>query len=545
MAEDKGRDETGGNAEASLFDDEPVITAEIEETLPEKIQQPKVEKKAAETWEDVAGMSSTAEVLIPKDPLDRVLGQEEAITLAKIAARQRRNLLLVGPPGTGKSMIAHALSFNLPKPRQEIRVANNPENPERPFLEVVDESKVKEDELAKKESVGKLLTPEKAPKNVASKLGYICPSCGEYSSPEEVNCPKCGKSKVEIKGMASNNPFGDILGMFGGVIPMNVGKEKVNTTRINADGTEESVVFERAGDKIRMLDTKAMEKRNQMSGASQSKTLVKLNRVPFIMATGASETELLGDVRHDPYGGHEKIGVPAYQRIIPGAVHEAHEGVLFIDEISHLGELQRFILTAMQDKKFPITGRNPQSSGASVRVDEVPCDFVLVAACNMQDLQNILSPLRSRIIGDGYEVLVDVAMRDTSHNRAKYAQFVAQEILMDGHIPDASIEAVEEIIDEGRRRAKLDNQFNSLTLRLREMGGLIRAAGDIAVMEGAELITAEHVRQAKKRSMSVEEQINERYGSYEKGMASDVTSSQKKASPYYLHNEHLDDSMYS
>ncbi|WP_235584796.1 ATP-binding protein [Candidatus Methanomethylophilus sp. 1R26] len=62
------------------------------------------------------------------------MGQEEAISLAKIAAVQRRNLLLVGPPGTGKSMIAHAIALNLPKPTQEIRVAQNPENPERPFL---------------------------------------------------------------------------------------------------------------------------------------------------------------------------------------------------------------------------------------------------------------------------------------------------------------------------------------------------------------------------------------------------------------------------
>lgn len=504
------------------------------------------EKRAVETWDDVAGMENTGEVLIPADPLDRVLGQEEAITLAKIAARQRRNLMLVGPPGTGKSMIARALSLNLPKPRQEVRVSQNPENPERPFLEVIDEKQVNSEARAMKESVGKLLEPDHAPKNVAQRLGYLCPNCGAYSSPDEFTCPQCGKAKIEQK-TGGSSPFGDIFGMLEAAMPgtMNAGKERVNTTRINSDGTEETVVFERAGDSIRMLDTKALEKRNKLQSKSLSKTLVKLDRVPFVMATGASETELLGDVRHDPYGGHTKIGVPAYQRVIPGAVHEAHEGVLFVDEISHLGEMQRYILTAMQDRKFPITGRNPQSSGASVRVDDVPCDFVLVAACNMQDLPNILSPLRSRIVGDGYEVLVDVAMKDTSHNRAKYAQFVAQEIAMDGHIPDATVAAVEEIIKEGRRRAKLDNQPGCLTLRLRELGGLIRAAGDIAVMEGAGLIDAGHVIGAKKRSMTVEEQIRERYGSFQKGMASDVSSSQKETSPYYLQNEHIDDQMFN
>lgn len=57
------------------------------------------ERRPVETWDDFASMSSTDEILIPSDPLDRVLGQEEAIELAKIAARQRRHLLLVGPPG--------------------------------------------------------------------------------------------------------------------------------------------------------------------------------------------------------------------------------------------------------------------------------------------------------------------------------------------------------------------------------------------------------------------------------------------------------------
>lgn len=504
------------------------------------------EKTKISTWNDVSGLYSTEEIRLPTDPLDRVLGQNKAIEMAKIAAKQRRNLLLVGPPGTGKSMIAQALSMNLPKPEQEIRVVMNPENSERPLLEVVDSADVISEEDLHAETGGKLLDPEAAPANVAERLGFRCKNCGTVSEPEELVCPDCQISKINMGPNAQFvDLFGSIMESFGGQMSL-AGKERVNTTRILADGTEETVVFERAGDKVRMLDQKSLENRRKIRGTKNKKVLVKLSRNPFVMATGSSEAELLGDVLHDPYGGHEKLGSPSYQRVVAGAIHEAHEGVLFIDEISHLGNLQRYILTAMQEKEFPITGHNPQSAGASVRVDAVPCDFILVAACNIQDIEKILSPLRSRIIGNGYEVLVDIAMPDTDENRTLYAQLVAQEVHKDGHIPHAEIPAVEELIKEGRRRARRDGQVSSLTLRLREMGGLIRAAGDIAVMNDEDIITAQHVKDALERAMPVEEQITKRYGSYTKGLSQDVTSAQKETSQYYFQNEHIpEDSMFN
>ncbi|MFA6710322.1 MAG: Lon-insertion domain-containing protein, partial [Candidatus Methanomethylophilaceae archaeon] len=124
------------------------------------------------------------------------------------------------------------------------------------------------------------------------------------------------------------------------------------------------------------------------------------------------------------------------------------------------------------------------------------------------------------------------------------AQFVAQEVQMDGHIPHATIGAVEAVIAEGRARAKHDNQ-TGLTLRLRELGGLIRAAGDIAVTENAPLITDDHIRRAIKRSRPAEEQIREKYGSYTKGLSKDISDSQKEKSPYYMENQHLDDQMFN
>lgn len=469
------------------------------------------------------------------------MGQEEAVNLARIAATQRRHLLLAGPPGTGKSMIAQALSLHLPRPTNEIRIVHNPENPERPLVEIKEKPDVVREEREMKGAEGELIDPKEAPINVAERLGYKCVNCGIYSSQSERMCPKCSRPKT-TSGQGTGNPFGDLLG---GIVEVTIGqlggRDRVTTTR-QRFGKEEVVVFERAGEMIKVLDQKALEKRREIEKISPRKALVRLKRNPFVLATGASETELLGDVKHDPYGGHPQLGTQPYERVVPGSIHEAHQGVLFIDELPQLGPLQRYILTAMQEKRFPISGRNPQSAGASVRVDNVPCNFIFVGACNIQDLQHILSPLRSRISGSGYEILVGTTMPDNDRNRAKLAQFAAQEIAMDKRIPHLSNAGLRAIIAEARKRAReAESKEKSLTLRLRELGGLIRSAGDIAEAEGSELIEEGHIRRAIKRARTIEEQIKERYGSFYSGVASETSDSQKSSSPYHFWNYHVHD----
>src|SRR5881296_4526858 len=109
---------------------------------------------------------TTAEIAIPDDPLKRVVGQDEAIALARIAAMQRRHFLLVGPPGTGKSMIAQALALHMPPPDEELRVVHNPENPERPLIEVKKRDEVVKEQTEREGAEGDLIDAKEAPVNV-------------------------------------------------------------------------------------------------------------------------------------------------------------------------------------------------------------------------------------------------------------------------------------------------------------------------------------------------------------------------------------------
>ncbi len=203
------------------------------------------------------------------------------------------------------------------------------------------------------------------------------------------------------------------------------------------------------------------------------------------------------------------LETPAHERVEAGAIHRAHKGVLYIDEINTLTiESQQKLLTAMQEKKFPITGQSERSSGAMVRTEPVPCDFILVAAGNMDALMGMHPALRSRIEGYGYEIYMNDTMPDTPENRRKLVRFVAQEVVKDGRIPHFDRYAVAEIIREAKRRA---GRRGHLTLRLRELGGLVRTAGDIAKSEGSDVVKLEHVLKAKKIAKTIEEQYADEY----------------------------------
>ena len=203
------------------------------------------------------------------------------------------------------------------------------------------------------------------------------------------------------------------------------------------------------------------------------------------------------------------LGTPAHERVVAGMIHKSNMGVLFIDEIATLQpSTQQDLLSALQERKYAITGQSERSAGAMVRTESVPCDFILIAAGNFETIKHMHPALRSRISGYGYEVYMKETMPDNEQNRKKLSVFVAQEVKKDKKIPQFSKEAVDSIIEEARRRA---NRKGHLTLRLRELGGIVRAAGDLALEKKSKLVMSEHVEGAKKIARTLEQQIADKY----------------------------------
>jgi ATP-dependent Lon protease len=406
------------------------------------------------SWDD---FKTTAEIYTPQILANQIIGQDDAVEIIKKASAQRRNVLLIGEPGTGKSLLGQAMSELLPmKEMQDVLVVPNQEDENNPRIKVV-------------------------------KAG------------EGINVMK----KAKAMGGGSAKTFSFLFSFLILLYPWFL----YWMTDIDSVIIAAQMIVSVGLVAVLMIANKLVKGDTKES----PKLLINnagVKKPPFIDATGAHAGALLGDVKHDPLqsGG---LGTPAHKRVLPGLIHKANKGVLFVDEIGTMDlKVQHDLLSAMQERQMHITGRSEMSSGAMVVTEPVPCDFVLVAAGNAEVLSHLHPALRSRIQGYGYEVWMNDSVKDSELERRKLVQFIAQEVEKDKKIPHFERDAVTAILTGSKRRA---GRKGRLTLRLRELGGLIRAAGDLAVERKHKYVTLQDVKDSLKASKTLEEQAADRY----------------------------------
>ena len=448
-------------------------------------------------------MDSTADIVVPSNPFERIIGQERAVSLVRSAVTQRRHVLLCGVPGIGKSMIAKAAYTLLPAPKEDILLKPNTAQPERPLVKVLHTEEVTSTESNDEDIYEeRFIHPDELPFETAVKMGYRCQRCGSFASPTQDTCMDCGTPKrTEPTGRDAYQ------GLFRALSVLREPALGSVTTTVETSQGPCRITYQRTGyDAIRV--TAHVAKRNPKEfneeGPTSARVLVSRTSSRFIRVSGTSPVELLGDVKHDPYGSSKELAMAPHLRVVPGAIHEAHEGVLYVDEMGALGSFQKHLLTAMQDRRYPISGHNPLSSGAAVRVDDVPCDFLLFASCNLEDFPKILPALRSRIRGYGYEIMLSSWTSRTPVMENAIVGFIAQTVAEDGRIPHFDTAAVDLVLNCAERMAlELDGKKNALTLRLRELGGIVRIAGDLAVRDNSDLAESTHVDQAESLSQDL------------------------------------------
>ena len=454
----------------------------VEKEIKNKKEKGMKDEENEEILKGLPKFNTTEEIKIPAKIIDQIIGQDRAVEIVKKAAKQRRNVLLLGSPGTGKSMLAQGMAELMPAENLRDSLAypnefdeNNPKIVSVPTYpagippeNAPEELKIGQGRRIVLANKMKKLTPKKSGISpILILLAILIIGLIVFQFFDLTNLSNIEKYSSVIAAIILGGLFFLSMWLFISKLSMGARKDDLNEPKLLVDNTGRRTA-------------------------------------PFIEATGAKAGALFGDVKHDPLqtGG---LGTPPHLRVEAGAIHRADMGVLYIDEVGTLNpKSQQDLLTAMQEKKFPITGQSEMSSGALTRTEPVPCDFVLVAAGNLNDLQNMHPALRSRIRGYGYEIYLNDTMPDTKENREKLVKFVAQEVKKDGKIPHFTRDAVIEIIKQAKKMA---GRKKRLTLRLRELGGLIRAAGDIAKSEGAQLVDVKHIIKAKETAQTVEQQL--------------------------------------
>lgn len=245
---------------------------------------------------------STAEIKIPKSIAEQIIGQDHAVNIIKKAAQQRRHVLLIGTPGTGKSMLGQALAEMLPKSKL-IDVLTYPN--------LIDEN---------------------------------CPLITEL--PAGQGYKEVQKIKIKASSSARNQQalfFG--LSLFALIIPWWI--RDIYGDIMAAATLIAGMLFVGA-----LALSFGMVKKNKFIEPKLITDNSGSKKAPFIDASGAHAGALLGDCLHDPFqsGG---LGTPAHLRVQAGAIHRANGGVLFIDETSTLDpHSQQELLTAMQEKNI-------------------------------------------------------------------------------------------------------------------------------------------------------------------------------------------------
>ena len=506
------------------------------EWIKELLDYPRTLEERLNFFED------TAQIDIPEDPIDRVIFQDKAKRAIRKIAQNRGHILMVGRPGTGKSMLANM------------------------FKEVLEQSLG--DYLRPQEAIIGYPGKDKNHVRVAyedpSKIEYLLDmllrgidsardSVDEFSLADQIQSSRKAKQGLLVAAVIATT-----AGIF------------FPAAFVIAGLTGMGAIFMY----MQENNHKAQEKIQRETISDRRNAVKHLeDMVPDLLYDPRKDKDLMarisepdarnmkGGFRHDPYQSGN-LETPCHKRAYLGA--HAKSPIIYIDELKTLIKIGYMaeLLEIMQNKQYILEGGRNTGSGAADRSENhLRADNIIVACCNHDTLQNLQEEgegaFLSRIEDKGEIIQMESAVAETAENIRQVAQYVKQEVINLGEefkdswgeiiekegyesvkqrseyifgktLPknfklqerEISRSAVLEIIKELRCRAS-DGKLSGI---LRPINGIIKSAEFEAILENAPRVEARHIRKALKEHLSLEGGLSKEFNEHKKYLKKYITS---------------------
>ncbi|MGD8273909.1 MAG: ATP-binding protein [Desulfobacterales bacterium] len=486
--------------------------------------------------------TDTAQIHVPDDPIDQVIFQDKAKRAIRKIAQNRGHILMVGRPGTGKSMLANM------------------------FKEVLVESLG--DYLRPQEAIIAYPGKDKNHVRVAYELPHLIePLLDNFN--QAIDLAKDAVDEFNLSDQIQSARKAKRALLWATVIAATAGIF-YSPAFIAAGLTGMGAIFMY----MQENNHRAQEKIQRESIADRRNAVKHLyDMVPDILYDPRKDKDLMarvsepdarnmkGGFRHDPYQSGN-LETPCHKRAYLGA--HAKSPIIYIDELKTLIKVGYMaeLLEVMQNKLYILEGGRNTGSGAADRSENhLKAENIIVACCNHDTLQHLQQEgegaFLSRIEDKGEIIHMESAVPETADNIYQVAQYVKQEILNLGaefkdswgdviaaegyqsvkqrsetlygkSLPeDFKLQerefdksAVCEIIKELRCRAS-DGKLSAI---LRPMNGVIKSAEFEAIFENSTLVQAQHVKRALKEHLSLEGGLSLEFGQQKKYLKKYISS---------------------
>lgn len=474
------------------------------------------------TSERLGEIEDTSHVLVPEDPIDRVIFQDKAKAAIRKIAQNRGHILMVGRPGTGKSLLANMFNLVLSRAVGEYL------KPKNTILSYPGKDKNHiRFAYEKPEKVDQLLNDISEGLNAARNQVEPFELTSQIQSVRKVKMWLLLVTAVSLVGGVFFPPAFVLTGLAGiGAIFMFIQENN-----------------HKAQEKIQQETQKGTRNPTKHIEDLIPEVLYDPRKDKELMAriSEPSHRNMKGGFRHDPYQSGN-LHTPAHKRAFLGA--HAKSPIIYIDELKTLvsSGYMPDLLEIMQNNEYTLEGGNQSGSGAADRAENaLRANNIIIASCNHDTLAYLQKEgdgaFLSRIEDKGEIIQMESAVPETSEALSQVVQYIKQEINNLGEKLEESwgevVEkegreglrkrseqifgtslpadydltprefargAVLEVIKELRCRAS-DRKLSGI---LRPINGIILTAEFAAINDGSKRVEAEHVRHALREHVSLE-----------------------------------------